>query len=143
MNVFDRCVDVFGNVSLSLFLAMALLSLELWVIKDLAIPLVIILGVQAVVMVLFAIFVVFRVMGKDYDAAVLAGGFCGFGMGATPTAVANMQAVTDRYGPSHKAFLIRSEEHTSELQSRPHLVCRLLLEKKNTIFSIHPFITPF
>ena len=106
VNVFDRCVDVFGNVSLSLFLAMALLSLELWVIKDLAIPLVIILGVQAVVMVLFAIFVVFRVMGKDYDAAVLAGGFCGFGMGATPTAVANMQAVTDRYGPSHKAFLI-------------------------------------
>ena len=106
VNVFDRCVDVFGNVSLSLFLAMALLSLELWVIKDLAIPLVIILGVQAVLMVLFAIFVVFRVMGKDYDAAVLAGGFCGFGMGATPTAVANMQAVTDRYGPSHKAFLI-------------------------------------
>ncbi len=106
VNVFDRCVDVFGNVSLSLFLAMALLSLELWVIKDLAIPVVIILGVQAVVMVLFAIFVVFRVMGKDYDAAVLAGGFCGFGMGATPTAVANMQAVTDRYGPSHKAFLI-------------------------------------
>lgn len=106
VNVFDRCVDVFGNVSLSLFLAMALLSLELWVIKDLAIPLVIILGVQAVLLVLFAIFVVFRVMGKDYDAAVLAGGFCGFGMGATPTAVANMQAVTDRYGPSHKAFLI-------------------------------------
>lgn len=106
VNIFDRCVDVFGNVSLSLFLAMALLSLELWVIKDLAIPLVIILGVQAVLLVLFAIFVVFRVMGKDYDAAVLAGGFCGFGMGATPTAVANMQAVTDRYGPSHKAFLI-------------------------------------
>ena len=106
VNVFDRCVDVFGNVSLSLFLAMALLSLELWVIKDLAIPLVVILSVQAIVMVLFAMFIVFRVMGKDYDAAVLAGGFCGFGMGATPTAVANMQAVTDRFGPSHKAFLI-------------------------------------
>ena len=106
VSIFDRCVDVFGNVSLSLFLAMALLSLELWVIKDLAIPLIIILGVQAILLVLFAIFVVFRVMGKDYDAAVLAGGFCGFGMGATPTAVANMQAVTDRFGPSHKAFLI-------------------------------------
>ena len=106
VNVFDRCVDVFGNVSLSLFLAMALSSLELWVIKDLAIPLVVILSVQAIVMVLFAMFIVFRVMGKDYDAAVLAGGFCGFGMGATPTAVANMQAVTDRFGPSHKAFLI-------------------------------------
>ena len=106
VSVFDRCVDVFGNVSLSLFLAMALLSLELWVIKDLAVPLVIILSVQALLLVFFAIFVVFRVMGKDYDAAVLAGGFCGFGMGATPTAVANMQAVTDRFGPSHKAFLI-------------------------------------
>lgn len=106
VSVFDRGVDVFGNVSLSLFLAMALLSLELWVIKDLAVPLVVILAVQAVVMVLFAIFVVFRVMGKDYDAAVLAGGFCGFGMGATPTAVANMQAVTERFGASHKAFLI-------------------------------------
>ncbi len=106
VNVFDRSIDVFGNVSLSLFLAMALLSLELWVIKELAIPLIIILGVQAVLLVSFATFVVFRVMGKDYDAAVLAGGFCGFGMGATPTAVANMQAVTDRFGPSHKAFLI-------------------------------------
>ncbi len=106
VSIFDRCVDVFGNVSLSLFLAMALLSLELWVIKDLAVPLVIILSVQAILLVLFAVFVVFRVMGKDYDAAVLAGGFCGFGMGATPTAVANMQAVTDRFGPSHKAFLI-------------------------------------
>lgn len=106
VSIFDRCVDVFGNVSLSLFLAMALLSLELWMIKDLAVPLIIILSVQAIVLVLFAIFVVFRVMGKDYDAAVLVGGFCGFGMGATPTAVANMQAVTDRFGPSHKAFLI-------------------------------------
>lgn len=106
VSVLDRSIDVFGNVSLSLFLAMALLSLELWMIKDLAVPLVIILSVQAVVMVLFAVFVVFRVMGKDYDAAVLAGGFCGFGMGATPTAVANMQAVTERFGPSHKAFLI-------------------------------------
>ncbi|MDY7219857.1 sodium/glutamate symporter [Denitrificimonas sp. JX-1] len=106
VTIFDRSVDVFGNVSLSLFLAMALLSLELWMIKDLAIPLIVILSVQAVLLVLFAVFVVFRVMGKDYDAAVLAGGFCGFGMGATPTAVANMQAVTDRFGPSHKAFLI-------------------------------------
>lgn len=106
VTIFDRCVDVFGNVSLSLFLAMALLSLELWMIKDLAVPLIIILSVQALLLVFFAIFIVFRVMGKDYDAAVLAGGFCGFGMGATPTAVANMQAVTDRFGPSHKAFLI-------------------------------------
>lgn len=106
VSVFDRCVDVYGNVSLSLFLAMALLSLELWTIKDLAVPLVIILAVQALVMVIYAYFVTFKVMGSDYDAAVLAGGFCGFGMGATPTAVANMQAITQRFGPSYKAFLI-------------------------------------
>ena len=57
-------------------------------------------------MALYAIFVTFRVMGKDYDAVVLSAGHCGFGLGATPTAVANMQAVTSHYGPSHKAFLI-------------------------------------
>mgnify|MGYP000859689444 CR=1 FL=1 len=104
--IFDRCVDVFGNVSLSLFLAMALLSLELWTIKELAIPLVIILSVQALIMVLYAYFIVFKVMGSNYDAVVLSSGFCGFGMGATPTAVANMQAVTAHYGPSYKSFLI-------------------------------------
>ena len=65
-----------------------------------------ILLVQTVVMASYAYFVTFRVMGSDYDAAVLAAGHCGFGMGATPTAIANMQAITDRYGPSYKAFLI-------------------------------------
>lgn len=104
--MFDRAIDVFGNASLSLFLAMALMSLKLWQLADLAGPLVIILGTQTIVMILFAYFVTFRVMGKNYDSAVLAAGHCGFGMGATPTAVANMQAITDRYGPSHKAFLI-------------------------------------
>ena len=104
--IFDRCVDVFGNVSLSLFLAMALLSLELWTIKDLALPLMVILSAQAITMVLYAYYVVFRVMGSNYDAVVLASGFCGFGMGATPTAVANMQAITSRFGASYKAFLI-------------------------------------
>lgn len=104
--VFDRCVDVYGNVALSLFLAMALLSLKLWELSGLAVPVLVILAAQTVLMVLYAYFVTFRVMGKDYDAAVLAAGHCGFGMGATPTAVANMQAITDRFGPSHKAFLI-------------------------------------
>lgn len=104
--VFDRCVDIYGNVSLSLFLAMALMSLKLWELSGLALPVLVILAVQTVVMILYAYFVTFRVMGKDYDAAVLAAGHCGFGLGATPTAVANMQAVTDRFGPSHKAFLI-------------------------------------
>ncbi|MBG3129104.1 sodium/glutamate symporter [Proteus mirabilis] len=104
--VFDRAVSVLGNVSLSLFLAMALMSLKLWELASLAIPMLVILGIQAGVMALYAIFVTFRVMGKNYDAAILAAGHCGFGLGATPTAIANMQAVTDRFGPSHLAFLV-------------------------------------
>lgn len=104
--VFDRAIDVFGNASLSIYLAIALLSLKLWELSDLAGSLMIILAVQTVVMALYAGFVTFRIMGKNYDASVLAAGHCGFGMGATPTAVANMQAITNQYGPSHKAFLI-------------------------------------
>lgn len=106
VNIFDRAIDVFGNASLSLYLAMALLSLKLWQLADLAGPLVVILGAQTITMALYAAFVTFRVMGKNYDAAVLSAGHCGFGMGATPTAVANMQAITNMYGASHKAFLI-------------------------------------
>jgi ESS family glutamate:Na+ symporter len=106
IDIFDRAIDVFGNASLSLYLAMALLSLKLWQLADLAGPLVVILGAQTITMALYAAVVTFRVMGKNYDAAVLAAGHCGFGMGATPTAVANMQAITNMYGPSHKAFLI-------------------------------------
>lgn len=106
IDIFDRAIDVFGNASLSLYLAMALLSLKLWQLADLAGPLVVILGAQTITMALYAAFVTFRVMGKNYDAAVLAADHCGFGMGATPTAVANMQAITNMYGPSHKAFLI-------------------------------------
>lgn len=105
-DMFDRAIDVIGNASLSLFLAMALLSLKLWQLTELAGPVLIILVVQTLVMIGYAYLVTFRIMGKDYDAAVLSAGHCGFGMGATPTAIANMQAVTDRYLPSHKAFLI-------------------------------------
>ncbi|TCM63703.1 ESS family glutamate:Na+ symporter [Acinetobacter calcoaceticus] len=104
--IFDRAIDVFGNASLSLYLAMALLSLKLWLLADLAGALVVILLVQALVLALYTTFVTFNVMGKDYDAAVLSAGHCGFGMGATPTAIANIQAVTNMYGTSHKAFLI-------------------------------------
>lgn len=105
-DMFDRAIDVFGNASLSLFLAMALLSLKLWELSELAGPILVILLVQTVAMILYAYFVTFRIMGKDYDSAVLAAGHCGFGLGATPTAITNMQAITDRYLPSHKAFLI-------------------------------------
>lgn len=104
--VFDRSLSVLGNVSLSLFLAMALMTLRLWDLSTLALPMIVILVVQAVAMAVYAIFVTFRVMGSNYDAAVLAAGHCGFGLGATPTAIANMQAVTERFGPSHIAFLI-------------------------------------
>jgi len=104
--VFEREVSVLGNVSLSLFLAIALMSLKLWDLAALALPIFIILAAQTLVMALFAIFVTFRIMGSNYDAAVLAAGHCGFGLGATPTAIANMQAVTQRYGPSQIAFLV-------------------------------------
>ena len=106
VNMFDRAIDVFGNASLSLFLGIALLNLKLWQLLDLALPMLIILAVQTFVMCSYAYFVTFRLMGSNYDAAVLSAGHCGFGMGATPTAVANMQSITERFGPSHKAFLI-------------------------------------
>ena len=85
---------------------MALMSLKLWDLASLALPIFILLAAQTVAMALYAIFVTFRVMGSNYDAAVLAAGHCGFGLGATPTAIANMQAITQRFGPSHLAFLV-------------------------------------
>lgn len=104
--IFDRSIDVFGNTALSLYLAMALVSLKLWQLADLAIPMIVLLIAQSFAMWIFAVYISFRVMGKNYDSAVLASGLCGFGMGATPNAIANMQAITNTYGPSHKAFLI-------------------------------------
>lgn len=106
IEMFDRCIDVFGNASLGLFLSMALMSLQLWLLADLAGPLLVILLVQTLVLALYLYFVTFRIMGKSYDAAVLCAGQCGVNLGATPTAIANIQAVTNTYGPSHKAFLI-------------------------------------
>lgn len=105
-DMFDRAIDIFGNASLSLFLAMALMSIKLWELSGLAGPMLIILLIQTVVMIIYGYFVTFRIMGSNYDAAILTAGHCGFGLGATPTAVANMQSVTETFGPSHKAFLI-------------------------------------
>ncbi len=104
--VFDREVSVIGNVSLSLFLAFSMMTINLWELVSLALPMLVILSSQAVMMVLYAVFVTFRFCGKDYDAAVLAAGHCGFGLGATPTAMVNMQTVTAHYGPSHTAFIV-------------------------------------
>lgn len=102
----DEPIDLLGNIGLSLFLACALMSLKLWLIVELALPIFFILIVQVALMLVFAYNVTYRVMGKDYDAIVLSAGHCGFGLGATSTAVANIQAVTNRFGPSQKAFLI-------------------------------------
>ncbi len=105
-DVFERAVSVLGNVSLALFLAMALMTLRLWELSALALPLFGLLFGQALLMVAYAVFVTFPVLGRNYDAAVIAAGHCGFGLGATPTAIANMQAVTDRFGSSPLAFLV-------------------------------------
>ncbi|OOF84874.1 sodium/glutamate symporter [Rodentibacter ratti] len=104
--VADSAIDVLGSVGLSIFLAIALMSLKLWELAGLATDVLIILAIQVAFMAFFAIYVTYRAMGKDYDAIVLSAGHCGFGLGATPTAVANMQAITSRFGASHKAFLI-------------------------------------
>jgi ESS family glutamate:Na+ symporter len=95
-----------GNVCLSLFLALAMINLKLWQLVDLALPMIVLLLIQTVIMFFYASFAVFTVMGKDYDAATMSSGFCGFGMGATPNAMANMQAVTELYGPAPVAFMI-------------------------------------
>ncbi len=95
-----------ADISLGTFLAMSLMSMQLWEVIDLAGALFSILGAQVIVAVIFMIFVVFPMMGKNYEAAVIASGFGGFSMGATPTAMANMSAVTQRYGPCHQAFII-------------------------------------
>jgi ESS family glutamate:Na+ symporter len=102
----QRVVDDVGTVALSLFLSMALMSLKLWELLDLAIPLLIILVAQVSLVAAFAYWVTFQFMGKDYDAAVMAGGHCGFGLGATPNAVANMTAITERFGAAPRAFLV-------------------------------------
>ncbi len=99
-------INDIGGICLSLFLGIAMITLKLWQLAALALPLMILLAVQVLLMFVFARFVIFNIMGRDYDAAVLAAGTCGFGMGATPNAMANMQAICDRYAPSVKAYLL-------------------------------------
>ncbi len=99
-------INDMGGICLSLFLGMAMITLKLWQLASLALPLLILLAGQTFLMFVFSRFIVFNIMGKDYDAAVLAAGTCGFGMGATPNAMANMQAICEKYVPSVKAYLI-------------------------------------
>ncbi len=99
-------INDIGGICLSMFLGIAMVTLKLWQLADLALPLFILLLVQTILMFLFAYFVVFNIMGRNYDAAVLSAGTCGFGMGATPNAMANMQALTEKYEPSVQAYLL-------------------------------------
>ncbi len=99
-------INDLGGICLSLFLGMAMITLKLWELASLALPLVILLAAQVLLICIFTYFIEFNIMGRDYDAAVLVSGTCGFGMGATPNAMANMQAVCDKYEPSVKAYLL-------------------------------------
>lgn len=99
-------INDLGGICLSLYLGIAMITLKLWQLADLALPLLALLGVQVVLMFIFAYFIVFNAMGRDYDAAVLSAGACGFGMGATPNAMANMQAITEQFAPSVKAYIL-------------------------------------
>jgi ESS family glutamate:Na+ symporter len=99
-------VDDLGNVALSLFLVLALMTLRLWEIVNVAVPLAIIVFVQVVFVALLCLWPVFRLMGRDYQGAVISSGFCGFMLGTTANAMANMEALVERYGPAPRAFLV-------------------------------------
>lgn len=101
-----KSIGLIGDVTLGVFLSMALMSIKLWEVANLALPLLVIVFVQVIFIIVFGIFVLFRLLGKDYDAAIMVAGFTGHGLGATPNAMANMAAVTERFGPSRKAYLI-------------------------------------
>lgn len=103
-----RLADTIGAVALSLFLALSLMSLKLWQLADLAGPMALILFGETLLMGFYAYFVTFNVMRRDYTAAVISGGHCGFGLGATPNAIANMDAITSNYGPAPRAFFVVS-----------------------------------
>ena len=102
----QQTIDDIGNIALSLFLVMALMTLRLWELAGLVIPLLVILAAQVALIGAICVWVVPRVMGRDYDAAVMSGGFCGFMLGTSANAMANMGALVERYGPAPKAYLV-------------------------------------
>ncbi len=99
-------INDIGGICLSLFLGIAMITLKLWQLAELALPLVVLLVGQTILMFIFAYFIIFNVLGRDYDAAILSSGSCGFGMGATPNAMANMQVLTNKFAPSVKAYIL-------------------------------------
>jgi glutamate:Na+ symporter, ESS family len=102
----QHTVDTVGEVALNVFIVMALMTLQLWTLVHLALPLIVILLLQAVVVYLASQFLLFRLMGRDYDAAVMSGGFCGFMLGTSANALANMGALTSKFGPAPRAYLV-------------------------------------
>ena len=103
----DNAVGTLGDISLGMFLTMAMMSLKFWELEQLGLPLLVILVVQVLIMMALCVFVLFRLFGGNYDAAVLCAGYMGHGLGATPNAVANMGAICDHYKVfSYKAFII-------------------------------------
>ena len=104
--VSQRTIDDLGNVALALFIAMALMTLKLWEISNLALPMLAILAVQVILVALVCMWPVFPAMGRDYDAAVMGSGFAGFMLGTTANAMANMRSLVERYGPAPRAFLV-------------------------------------
>ncbi|MEW5592911.1 sodium/glutamate symporter [Peribacillus frigoritolerans] len=99
-------INFIGDITLGIFLSMALMSIKLWEVAELALPIILIVVIQVIFIILLSIFIMFRFLGKNYDAAVMVGGFIGHGIGATPNAMANMSTITAKYGPSSKAYLI-------------------------------------
>lgn len=104
--IYQQECEVLGGMCLNIFLSCALMSLKLWQLSALAIPLIATLVIQVLLLALFAYFVIFRVMGRNYEAAVMASGTCGFGLGATPNAIANMNAMCERFGSAHTAYFV-------------------------------------
>lgn len=102
----SHVVDLMGGVLLAVFLAMAMMSLNLKELASSAVPMLVILSAQVVMVILFTVFITFRLMGRDYDAAVMVSGHCGFAHGATPNAIANMDSITRKLGPAHRAFIV-------------------------------------
>jgi len=102
----QRTIDDVGGVALSLFITMALMTLKLWELAGLALPLLVILAAQVLLIALVCLFMIYRLMGRDYDAAVMSSGFCGFMLGTTANAMANMEALAEKYGPAPRAFLV-------------------------------------
>ncbi len=99
-------IDIISNICLGIFLTMALMTIKLWELSGLAGPMIVIVAAQVIFIALYGAFIAFRILGKDFDAAIMVSGMLGHGLGATPNALANINSVTSKYGNSTKAFLI-------------------------------------